>query len=175
MTKTCGSLILLGVFLAASSAAAQSMVVDVRAAGPTGPGPSLGTVTITATPYGTLLTPALSGLAAGVHGFHIHENPSCAPAEKDGKMVPALGAGGHFDPGKTGKHLGPYGDGHLGDLPPLYADPDGKATVPVMAPRVTLADLKGRSLMIHAGGDNFSDHPAALGGGGARLGCGVID
>ncbi len=175
MTKTCGFFILLAVFVAVSTAAAQSMAVDIRAAGPNGPGDSLGTVTITATPYGTLFTPALSGLAAGVHGFHIHENPSCAPAEKDGKMVPALGAGGHYDPGKTGKHLGPYGDGHLGDLPPLFADADGKATVPVLAPRVTLADLKGRSLMIHAGGDNFSDHPAALGGGGARLGCGVID
>lgn len=27
-------------------------------------------------------------------------------------------AGGHLDPEKTGKHLGPYNDkGHLGDLP----------------------------------------------------------
>jgi len=28
--------------------------------------------------------------------------------------------------------------------------------------------------MIHAGGDNHSDHPTALGGGGARMACGVI-
>ncbi|SUT85383.1 superoxide dismutase [Actinobacillus ureae] len=27
--------------------------------------------------------------------------------------------------------------------------------------------------MIHAGGDNHSDHPAALGGGGPRMACGV--
>ena len=27
--------------------------------------------------------------------------------------------------------------------------------------------------MIHAGGDNYSDHPEALGGGGARVACGV--
>jgi Cu-Zn family superoxide dismutase len=27
--------------------------------------------------------------------------------------------------------------------------------------------------MIHAGGDNHSDHPAMLGGGGARMVCGV--
>ncbi len=174
MAKTCGFYLLLAVFVAASTAAAQSMVVDVRAAGPTGPGASLGTVTITATPYGTLFTPDLSGLDAGVHGFHVHENPSCDPGEKDGKMVPALAAGGHYDPGKTGKHLGPYGEGHLGDLPPLYVGADGKSTVPVLAPRVKLADLKGRSLMIHAGGDNFSDQPLALGGGGARTGCGVI-
>jgi Cu-Zn family superoxide dismutase len=28
--------------------------------------------------------------------------------------------------------------------------------------------------MLHAGGDNHSDHPAPLGGGGARIACGVI-
>lgn len=34
---------------------------------------------------------------------------------KDGKAVPALAAGGHLDPNKTGVHLGPYNDkGHLG-------------------------------------------------------------
>jgi Cu-Zn family superoxide dismutase len=36
-------------------------------------------------------------------------------------------------------------------------------------------DLTGHSLMIHAGGDNFSDEPAALGGGGARVACGMIE
>ena len=91
----------------------------------TGPGAVLGTVTITATPYGTLFTPNLSGLTPGIHGFHVHEHPSCAPMDKYGKPVPSLGAGGHYDPAKTGKHLGPYGDGHLGDLPPLYVDAQG--------------------------------------------------
>ena len=28
--------------------------------------------------------------------------------------------------------------------------------------------------MIHAGGDNYSDTPAPLGGGGARIVCGVV-
>ena len=28
--------------------------------------------------------------------------------------------------------------------------------------------------MIHAGGDNHSDHPKLLGGGGTRMVCGVI-
>ncbi|WP_324128836.1 superoxide dismutase family protein, partial [Acinetobacter baumannii] len=28
--------------------------------------------------------------------------------------------------------------------------------------------------MIHAGGDNYSDSPQPLGGGGARIACGVI-
>ena len=38
----------------------------------------------------------------------------------------------------------------------------------------TLAEVSERALMIHAGGDNHSDHPAALGGGGGRIVCGVI-
>jgi Cu-Zn family superoxide dismutase len=28
--------------------------------------------------------------------------------------------------------------------------------------------------MIHAGGDNYSDEPASLGGGSARIACGII-
>ena len=94
--------------------------------------------------------------------------------EQSGKAVPALGAGGHYDPGKTGKHLGPYADGHLGDLPPPFADAGGRSTLPVLAPRLKLEDLKGRSLMVHAGGDNFSDQPDPLGGGGPRVACGIV-
>jgi len=159
----------------AGYAAAQQAVVEIRAAEPSGPGAVLGTVTIKATPYGTLFTPNLSGLTPGVHGFHVHEHPNCAPMDKDGKPVPSLGAGGHYDPAKTGKHLGPYGDGHLGDLPPLVVDAQGKSTLPVLAPRLKITDVKGRSLMVHAGGDNFSDQPEPLGGGGPRIGCGVVN
>lgn len=46
---------------------------------------------------------------------------------------------------------------------------------PVLAPRLkSLADVDNRALMVHAGGDNHSDHPQPLGGGGARIVCGVI-
>jgi Cu/Zn superoxide dismutase len=60
-----------------------------------------------------------------------------------------------------------------GDLPALYVTADGKVTLPVLAPRLRVADIKGRSLMIHAGGDNYSDIPAMLGGA-ARVACGVV-
>ena len=36
-------------------------------------------------------------------------------------------------------------------------DASGKATKAVTAPHLTVADVKGRSIMIHAGGDNYSD------------------
>ena len=82
-----------------------------------------------------------------------------------------MAAGGHYDPANTGKHLGPQGEGHKGDMPVLTVEANGKATKAVTAPHLTVADVKGHSIMIHAGGDNYSDQPAPLGGGGARLAC----
>jgi Cu-Zn family superoxide dismutase len=149
--------------------------IEIFAITDAGSGPSLGTVTVAETPYGLLFTPSLNGLAPGLHGFHIHETPSCAPGIQDGKPVAGLAAGGHWDPAGTGLHEGPYGRGHLGDLPALAVTDSGTASYPVLAPRLKkLTEIGGRSLMIHAGGDTHSDHPAKLGGGGARIACGVI-
>lgn len=134
----------------------------------------VGTIVATNTGYGLLLKPALTGLPPGLHGFHVHENPSCDAAPKDGQPTAAQAAGGHYDPATTRRHDGPYGNGHLGDLPAIYVNPEGKADYPVLAPRLKVADLQGRSIMVHAGGDNHADHPAPLGGGGARIACGVI-
>lgn len=103
-----------------SVAIAEPMTVTVNLTSTQGVGVAVGVITLEDTGYGLLLTPDLKGLASGIHGFHIHTNPSCEPAEKDGEIVAGLGAGGHFDPLGTGYHAGPYGDGHLGDLPPLY-------------------------------------------------------
>ncbi len=139
-----------------------------------GVGVAVGQVVIAETRYGLVFTPSLRGLAPGLHGFHLHENASCAPTSKEGKAVPAGAAGGHYDPENTKVHSTPWGNGHLGDLPPLYVEAGGVATQPVLAPRLKLSDLKGRALMIHTGGDNHADHPAPLGGGGARIACGVI-
>ena len=134
----------------------------------------IGTISATDSAYGLVLTPSLHGLPPGLHGFHIHQNPNCEAKDKDGKSGAALAAGGHLDPEKSNKHGEPWGDGHLGDLPPLYVDTAGNAKQPVLAPRLKVADLAGRSIMIHAGGDNHADHPAPLGGGGARVACGLI-
>lgn len=119
------------------------------------------------------MTPNLTGLPPGTHGFHVHESGNCGPQEKDGKMVPGGAAGGHWDPEGTARHAGPSGNGHKGDLPPLAVMADGTATAPVVAPRLKATDLKGKALIIHAGGDNFSDQPSPLGGGGGRIACGV--
>lgn len=167
--------LILAVALAAGTAHAASETVTMHKVTADGIQESVGTVTISETEYGLVFTPQLRSLPAGVHGFHVHEKGSCDAAEKDGKATAAAAAGGHYDPEKTDKHLGPYQAGHLGDLPALYVTDDGQADYPVLAPRLhKIEQIKGRALMLHAGGDNHSDKPEALGGGGARMACGVI-
>ena len=160
--------------LSVSAAAHAGITVQMGTVDEKGPVKLVGQVVISDTPFGVVFSPSLAGLPPGLHGFHVHENPSCESREKDGKIVPALAAGGHYDPSASKRHGLPWGDGHLGDLPALFVDATGNANYPVLAPRLKITDLKGRSLMIHAGGDNHADHPAPLGGGGARLICGVI-
>jgi Cu-Zn family superoxide dismutase len=157
----------------ATAGYAEELTVDVYLVSAQGVGEKAGTVRVTDTEHGALFTPDLNKLPPGLHGFHLHENPTCECSMKDGKMAAANAAGSHFDPSKSGRHEGPYGNGHLGDLPPIFVASDGTATLPVLAPRLKVSDVKGRALMIHAGGDNYSDQPEALGGGGARIACGV--
>ena len=160
--------------LVISAASAAEITVNISMADSRGAGPNIGTVRIVETPYGLAFYPNLRALPAGLHGFHIHENPSCAPVERDGVSLPAMAAGGHLDPKATKRHGEPWGDGHLGDLPPLFVANDGRSDQPVLAPRLKLSDVLNRSIMIHAGGDNHADHPMPLGGGGGRVACGVI-
>ncbi len=167
-----GSLVIVLAFAAVVSA--DEAIVQMNLINEQGIGKAIGTVTLSDTTTGLKLTPALSGLTPGFHGFHVHENPDCGAGVKDGKIQAGIAAGGHYDPAGTGRHEGPEGKGHLGDLPALTVGQDGKSSTPVLAPRLKLSDIKNRSLMIHAGGDNYSDVPAPLGGGGGRVACGVI-
>jgi len=157
-----------------SYACADEIVIQMQLVSEKGVGKNIGVVTATDNQYGLVLSPQLGDLPQGIHGFHVHQNPDCSNVVQGGKPVAASAAGGHFDPLKTDKHEGPYGKGHLGDLPVLCVGADGKASLPLLAPRLKVTDLKGRSLMIHVGGDNYSDLPVKLGGGGARIACGVV-
>lgn len=156
---------------------AAEKTITLHAISATGIGAEIGTVTARDTAQGLMLIPDLRQLSPpGPHGFHVHDKPDCGPGPgADGRPAAGMAAGGHYDPRKAGAHRGPHDrSSHLGDLPPLVVNENGTATLPVLAPRLKVSNLTGRAIMVHAGGDNYSDQPAPLGGGGARIACGVI-
>lgn len=112
----------------------------------------------------------VEGLTPGKHGFHIHVNGNCDSPD-------GMSAGGHYAP-TGGRHGAPGSkDRHLGDLGNIEADADGRAAVDVTAHGISIAlmgaaSVDGRSIVIHAREDDFSD-PA--GNSGARVACGVIE
>ncbi|HVX97906.1 MAG TPA: superoxide dismutase [Cu-Zn] SodC [Polyangia bacterium] len=154
--------------------AAKPLKVPMNFVTPEGVGKSAGTITVKETKDGVTLETNLKDLSPGEHGFHMHEKGSCEPADKDGKKVAAQAAGGHFDPEATKAHKGPGGGGHKGDLPKLVVDQKGTSKHKLEVKGLKLADFTGHTLMIHAGGDNYSDTPKPLGGGGDRIVCGVV-
>lgn len=162
MKRTLASLSL-GLCLATSGFAAEATATMSS----TNPGqPVEGKIIFIDTPYGLLIKPVLKNLPVGAHGFHLHQHADCGDMGNH--------AGGHYDPQNTNSHQGPYGNGHLGDMPVLFIGSDGTANTPLLAPRLKVSDLNGLAVMIHAGGDTYSDTPP-LGGGGARIACGVIE
>lgn len=162
--------------LAATGAviAAERLKVDLKKISETGVGETVGTATLTESRKGVAIVIKAKGISKGEHGFHLHEKGDCGPAAgPDGKMAPGMAAGGHFDPDATKSHKGPGKGGHKGDLPLLKANDRGNVSQTVTVTHMKLADAKGRSLMIHEGGDNYTDQPAN-GGGAGRIVCGVI-
>jgi Cu-Zn family superoxide dismutase len=158
--------------LATLPARAEGAAITINAITPDGIGAEIGTATVMDGNDGAVFTLDVKGLSAGEHGVHVHEKGDCSAGEKDGKKVAGLSAGPHFDPHKTGKHAGPAGEGHLGDLPKLVVE--GAATkATLVAPKVKLSDITGRALIIHEAGDTYTDTPE-LGGGKSRIACGVI-
>lgn len=164
-----------------ADAGQKPLSIEIKAVTAEGEGKTLGVVRARQLATGVLFEPALEGLTPGLHGFHIHENDSCrATSEEESGTAnssakPAGEAGKHWDPGAKGNHAGPWGQGHLGDLPNLQVDKDSTATLPVYAPRLTLRDLGRRALVIHAEADNYTDDPDAKGGSGKAVACGVAD
>ncbi len=129
----------------------------------------IGTVTFKETPTGVELHIQASGLAPGVHGFHIHENGVCDPPDFET-------AGGHFNP--TGKEHGfdAPGGPHLGDLRNLEVPMDGAVTSSRTIEGATLGtgenSILGKAIVIHEKADDYKSQPS--GDAGARIACGVI-
>jgi Cu-Zn family superoxide dismutase len=170
---TVTSVSLLGLVVATGLATAQQLSFDISRISDSGIGERIGTASVTeAKKGGVTFKLAVTGLPQGQRGFHVHEKGDCGPATKDGKMAAGLAAGGHYDPGGTKSHKGPKGQGHKGDLPALNATAKGIDQT-ITAPHLKLSDVQGRALVIHEGGDNYTDEPEN-GGGKGRIACGVI-
>jgi Cu-Zn family superoxide dismutase len=164
------SLVLLGFALlgcqgTAKSAATQgptSAKVEVKGLGAS---TVHGTLTIEAMGDGAHFMGKLEGLPPNsTHGFHVHENGDCSAA--DGSS-----AGGHYNPAKV-EHGAPHATSHGGDLGNIEADDKGVARVSIHKDGVTVAQLIGKGVIVHAQPDDLKTQPT--GNSGARIGCGVI-
>lgn len=117
-----------------------------------------------------LVSAKISGLAPGLHGFHIHEKGDCSAPD-------ASSAGAHFNPTRGG-HGGPEGtERHAGDLGNLIADSAGTAVFRAEVSGITLGtkedtSIIGRAVVIHASVDDLISQPS--GNSGARVACGLI-
>ena len=159
--------------LPAPTRAADSIEVMIHLISADGIGKAVGTITVRQDKAGVTIEPKLEGLPPGEHGFHLHEKASYEAADEDGLKMAGQAAGGHFDPVATKAHKGPGAGGHRGDLPKLVVSESGVAKEKLAVPGLGLADFHGKALVIHGGGDNYSDAPKPLGGGGERIACGV--
>jgi len=129
-----------------------------------------GTVSFTAEGNKVLVQADITGLAPGLHGFHIHETGDCSAPD-------ASSAGGHFNPAGKPHGAASGTERHGGDLGNLIADYDGKATLKIVVEGVSLAkdapnSIVGRGLIVHADPDDYRTQPA--GNSGKRVACAVI-
>ena len=99
--------------------------------------------------------------APNIFAMHIHEYGRCSGNTKDA----FADVGMHYNPQKCAHPA------HAGDLPPLFGN-HGYAWGAVFTERFQVADVLGRSVIVHAGLDDFTSQPA--GNAGQKIGCGVI-
>lgn len=119
-------------------------------------------------------------LAAGPHGFHLHEVGVC----DETTSTRFSSAKGHFDPGPSGSSTPveknhPY---HLGDLPNIEVNNRGTGRLQTITTRVSLSaspvsllDTNGTAIILHQRPDLMKAGGTAEEAGGGRLACGVLE
>lgn len=152
----------------AASTSARSNIVNAQ-------GTQVGTATLTPAGNGVKVSVKVSQLTPGEHGIHVHTVGKC-----EGPAFTT--AGGHFNP--TSSHHGVHNPTtphpHVGDLPNLVVDKNGKASTSFTIQGATLGDGTnslfhegGTALVIHAKADDLISDPS--GNSGDRIACGVIE
>ena len=113
----------------------------------------------------------IQGATPGLHAVHIHEYGDCSAPD-------GTSAGGHWNP--TGVAHGKWGEGefHLGDIGNINVGEDETGSISLTTDlweigTGTDVDVVGKSIIVHAGADDFISQPS--GAAGARIGCGVIE
>ena len=96
-----------------------------------------------------------------IFALHIHAGANCSGNSQD----PFADSGTHFNPNSC-PH--PY---HAGDFPPLFGN-DGYAWEAFFTNRFSVAEIIGKTIIIHDRPDDFTTQPA--GNSGKKIACGVI-
>jgi Cu-Zn family superoxide dismutase len=128
-----------------------------------------GTITFTQNGDQTRVVADVTGVPAGLHGIHVHETGDCTPPD-------FKSAGGHFNP--TGAIHGAPTDPehHAGDLGNIDVGEDGTGHLDLNSNMLAVDDgpnsVIGKSVILHAGEDDFVSQPS--GASGDRWACGVI-
>jgi len=162
----------------AGHVSAQSQVGRALAVVYTEAGDTVGVVAFTQEDKSVLVRADVANLPPGYHGFHVHTNGMCDPATH------FTSAGGHLDLGMD--HLAD--GGMAGEMTNLYVQADGTGMLSFRLDRFPLSALlgeAGRTVVVHAGPDNFRNIPSRYGvtldqttldtgDAGARIACGVI-
>lgn len=113
-----------------------------------------------------------AGLAPGTYGAHIHTIGRCdAPG--------FVSAGGHWNPtSRQHGHDNPAG-AHMGDLPNLEVDAQGRGVLIFAVEQAQLSDgptplldADGAAIVVHAQADDYRTDPT--GNSGDRIACGVL-
>lgn len=128
-------IMLFALLLCTLSVQAEEISVTVYQLDSNGLGPSAGVIVARDSGEGLVLTPYLRGLPPGKHVFTINENVGCGVAyNSDGTRLPGMAAGPA-----------------IGALPMLEVNERGEATSSVIAPNLTLDQIRGRTLVVHQG------------------------
>jgi Cu-Zn family superoxide dismutase len=134
---------------------------------PLGGSKVMGKVTFAKHAEGVEITAEISGLTPGDHGFHVHEWGDCSAAD-------GASAGSHYNPSGVPHGRPDAAERHMGDFGNLTAAADGTVKYSRVDKVMMLNgpnSIIGRSIIIHANPDDFSQ---PVGNAGGRIACGVI-
>lgn len=109
----------------------------------------------------------LTGVPAGVHGFHVHEKGACGNNGAD--------AGGHFNPSGMVHGAPDAVSHHAGDFGNVTADDKGEVHTRFTTHSITVNTgsngVVGHAIVLHGNPDDLTSQPA--GNAGPRIACGV--